>query len=73
METTVYILTLEHWSGQVIDIIGVYTDLEEAKRLQREYDLQRQGITLYKATLHSKESGDDKKRAGKKSSSKRQN
>lgn len=45
----VYVLVVEHWSGEVIDCLGVYSDLDEAKKIQKEYDLNRTAISIYAA------------------------
>lgn len=56
-----YTLILEHWSGQVIDVIGVYSSLEDAKAVQREYDLNRTAVTLYATPYYPAKRGRKKK------------
>lgn len=43
----IYVIVLEHFRGHVIDIPMYFTDLEEAKKAQKEYDLSRMVATIY--------------------------
>lgn len=55
-EDACYVLTVEHFSGNITQVIGVFTDLEKAKEIQRSYDsLNRVYVTIYRAPLFTEQ------------------
>lgn len=60
-EDVCYVLTVEHFSGNLKEVIGVFTDLEMAKVIQREYDsFNRIYVTIYRSTLHAENKNEAK-------------
>lgn len=51
-ESTAWVLVIEHFSGTMTEVLGVFTDLEAAKEIQRSYDnLNRISVTIYRTSL----------------------
>jgi len=53
-ESHVFVVTIEHFTGALNEIVGVFTDLEAAKALQRSYnDMTRITVVIYRAPFYS--------------------
>jgi hypothetical protein len=53
-EVPAYVVTLEHFTGTLRDVVAVFTDLEAAKALQRSYDdMTRITVTIHRTVLYN--------------------
>jgi hypothetical protein len=53
-EQPAFVVAVEHFSGQLLEILGAFESLEEAKALQKQYDMHnRMSVTIYRTTFFS--------------------
>lgn len=51
-EEAVWVMVLTHFSGALSEIIGVFSDLNQAKEVQKQYDtLNRVSVDIYRAPM----------------------